>query len=225
MHRWMAAFPDPKNSETEDNEVIYEDWGETTAMLQQFLLLIPGFSCIPFVVQTVPRSSVWNSTSPSRQTSSPWSPQRSSMSFVKQMRVRMHQWRWFYIRGSCTIAHLFNKHNLLTCTFFWLILTPWSPSLQLQFFHHFPQILHEPTRNPQIFPMFALHLLARHPFPQACMKASACQTDRRAGFQLETSSRSPTSTWGGGISGNATGSCRLRAGSPRRTQIIRTVYN
>lgn len=26
MHRWMAAFPNP-NLDTEDDEVIYEDWG------------------------------------------------------------------------------------------------------------------------------------------------------------------------------------------------------
>lgn len=28
MHRWMAAFPNPTNPDKEDNEVIYEDWGE-----------------------------------------------------------------------------------------------------------------------------------------------------------------------------------------------------
>ncbi|XP_049424475.1 rho guanine nucleotide exchange factor 15 [Epinephelus fuscoguttatus] len=26
MHRWMAAFPNPTNPDTDDNEVIYEDW-------------------------------------------------------------------------------------------------------------------------------------------------------------------------------------------------------
>lgn len=75
----------------------------TTAMLQQLLLLIPSFSCFHSLVQTALRSSVWNSTSPSRLTSSPWSPPRSSMWFVKPMRVRTHKWRWFYIWGSRTL--------------------------------------------------------------------------------------------------------------------------
>lgn len=28
MHRWMAAFPNPTNPDAEEDEVIYEDWGE-----------------------------------------------------------------------------------------------------------------------------------------------------------------------------------------------------
>lgn len=31
MHRWMAAFPNPLTLEAEDDEVIYEDWGEEAA--------------------------------------------------------------------------------------------------------------------------------------------------------------------------------------------------
>ena len=51
-------------------------------------------------------------------------------------------------------------------------------------------------------------------FSQACTKAAACQTGRRAGSPWETSSRSPTSTWGGETSESATGSFRLRPWSP-----------
>ena len=28
MHRWMAAFPNPTNPDGDEDEVIYEDWGE-----------------------------------------------------------------------------------------------------------------------------------------------------------------------------------------------------
>lgn len=28
MHRWMAAFPNPTNPDRDEDEVIYEDWGE-----------------------------------------------------------------------------------------------------------------------------------------------------------------------------------------------------
>lgn len=30
MHRWMAAFPNPTNPDRDEDEVIYEDWGENT---------------------------------------------------------------------------------------------------------------------------------------------------------------------------------------------------
>lgn len=28
MQRWVEAFPNPTHTDEEDNEVIYEDWGE-----------------------------------------------------------------------------------------------------------------------------------------------------------------------------------------------------
>lgn len=28
MHRWMAAFPNPTKPDGDEDEVIYEDWGE-----------------------------------------------------------------------------------------------------------------------------------------------------------------------------------------------------
>lgn len=28
MHRWMAAFPNPEDPNGDEDEVIYEDWGE-----------------------------------------------------------------------------------------------------------------------------------------------------------------------------------------------------
>lgn len=28
MHRWIAAFPNPTNLDTDEDEVIYADWGE-----------------------------------------------------------------------------------------------------------------------------------------------------------------------------------------------------
>lgn len=31
MHRWMAAFPNPTNPDRDEDEVIYEDWGEDTS--------------------------------------------------------------------------------------------------------------------------------------------------------------------------------------------------
>ncbi len=30
MHRWIAAFPNPTNPDRDEDEVIYEDWGEET---------------------------------------------------------------------------------------------------------------------------------------------------------------------------------------------------
>ena len=34
MHRWLAAFPSPTNPDREDDEVIYEDWGEEESRMQ-----------------------------------------------------------------------------------------------------------------------------------------------------------------------------------------------
>lgn len=72
MHRWMAAFPNPTNPDRDEDEVIYEDWGEdyshTTACVcvSHLQCLTPVCVC---VCQTVLRCSVWSSTLPSRQTS------------------------------------------------------------------------------------------------------------------------------------------------------------
>lgn len=97
MHRWMAAFPNPTNTDRDEDEVIYEDWGENThARSTQSDSTARG--CVRFISivsdgyvfarQTVLRCSVWSSTLPSSQTSSPWSPLRLSTSSAKPMRVR-----------------------------------------------------------------------------------------------------------------------------------------
>lgn len=44
MHRWMAAFPNPTHLDGEDNEVIYEDWGENRRDAPTGLLLIHSLS-------------------------------------------------------------------------------------------------------------------------------------------------------------------------------------
>lgn len=91
MHRWMAAFPNPTNPDGDEDEVIYEDWGEdysdSTVILCLFLTPIVSYAFV-CVSQIVLRCSVWSNTPPSRQTSSPWSPPRSSTSSAKPMRVR-----------------------------------------------------------------------------------------------------------------------------------------
>lgn len=86
MDRWMAAFPNHMNIDGED-DVIYEDWGEdysnATAMCVCVVCFLPLCVFLFFLFQTVLRCSVWSSTLPSRQTSSPWSPLRSSTSSAK----------------------------------------------------------------------------------------------------------------------------------------------
>lgn len=93
MDRWMAAFPNTANQERDDKEVIYEDWGEDKRIQNSHtpsvmrVMKVYNFICV-CGWQTVLRCSAWSSTSPSKPTSSAWSPLRSSTSSAKPTRVR-----------------------------------------------------------------------------------------------------------------------------------------
>lgn len=68
MHRWMAAFPNPTNLAADEDEVIYDDWGERTTtsvisvldskllhFLYSYTVFFVLFCCVS---QTVLRCSV-----------------------------------------------------------------------------------------------------------------------------------------------------------------------
>lgn len=49
MHRWMAAFPNPTNPDRDEDEVIYEDWGEdfsdTLCVFVCFIAIV-SYACV-----------------------------------------------------------------------------------------------------------------------------------------------------------------------------------
>lgn len=48
MDRWMAAFPNPTNPDREDDEVIYEDWGENYSDATAVTPFDPSFLMLSF---------------------------------------------------------------------------------------------------------------------------------------------------------------------------------
>lgn len=55
MHRWMAAFPNPTNPDQEDNEVIYEDWGENYSDATTVPPFAPWFLMLSFFGSDCPQ--------------------------------------------------------------------------------------------------------------------------------------------------------------------------
>lgn len=142
MHRWMAAFPNPTNPDREEDEVIYEDWGEdysdATACVCVCFMSVVSYLCV-YACQTVLRCSVWSSTLPSRQTSSPWSPLRSSTSSAKPTRVRT----WRESERTC-LSQARKDHYIQDCKHFFYVkqLCSWNLSVIIASNDHSSFYLH-----------------------------------------------------------------------------------